>query len=171
MTDDLCGAETGAGGECQNPATEGDSCWIESHGGHAQTGAGGRPSTFTDDLARMAIAAAEKGKSERGIEREVGVGRDTIFSENGWIEQGHTFTDADGTTRKFSVAIERARARGEDEWIREGRGDDGDSSFAKFMLSTSYGYIKTEKREVDMDVDATHDVTADFVTYGADDDE
>jgi len=151
--DDICGAPTGDDEPCQNPATEGDSCWIESHGGHAS--GHGRPSAFTDKRARAAVAAAEKGKSESGVEREVGVGERTIFGPEGWIEQDLTFTDTDGTERDFSRALRRARAQGEDEWIREGRGEVGDSSFAKFMLSTSYDYVKTERREIEAEVDQT----------------
>jgi hypothetical protein len=125
----------------------------------------GRPSEFTDDLARAAIDAAETGKSESGVEREVGVGERTIFGPDGWVNQDLTFVGADGTERDFSRALRRARARGEDEWIDEGRGENGDSSFAKFMLSTSYGYVKTEKREVDMDADVDGDVTAEFIAF------
>ena len=154
MTDeDVCGAPTTGDKPCQNPVTEGNSCWIESHGGDVD--GHGRPSAFTDELARTAVAAAEKGKSESGVEREVGVGERTIFGPDGWVDQELTFVDEDGTERDFSRALRRARARGEDEWIDEGRGDDGDSSFAKFMLSTSYGYIKTEKREVEANVEQT----------------
>lgn len=142
MTDDICGYEgTTTGEPCRHPA---GSCPVDSH----STGAGGRPSTFTDELAQQAITAAEKGKSESGIEREVGVGHRTIFGDDGWVDQDLTFTDNGGETREFSSAIRRARARGEDDWVAEGRGEDGDTSFAKFMLSTSYGYVKTEKREV-----------------------
>lgn len=28
----ICGYETSSGGECQNPATDGEHCWIETHG-------------------------------------------------------------------------------------------------------------------------------------------
>ncbi|MFC5135484.1 MULTISPECIES: helix-hairpin-helix domain-containing protein [Haloferacaceae] len=109
---------------------------------------GGRDSTFTDELARRAISAAEKGKSQAGIEREVGVGDRTIFGDDGWIDQEFTFVDEDGEQRQFSRALRRARGRGEDDWIHQGRDEDGDSSFAKFMLASSYDYKKTEKREV-----------------------
>ena len=135
----------------------------------------GRPAGFTDDLARRAIEAARKGKSESGIEREVGVGDRTIFGDGGWLDQDLTYVTDDGQRRDFSRVLRRARGDGEDQWIEEGRSEDGDSSFAKFMLSTSYDYVKTEKREIDADVDAdvdtTYDVTAEFVTYSAEDDD
>lgn len=149
MSDDteLCGADTTGDQPCQNPAGEDGSCWIPTHGSDDDVENPGRPSTFTDELARRAIDAAETGKSEAGIEREVGVGDRTIFGDDGWVDQGHTFVDEDGQKRDFSRALRRARARGEDEWLDEGRGEDGDSSFAKFMLASSYDYKKTEKHE------------------------
>lgn len=137
-------------------------------------GIGGRPSTFSDELARRAIAAAEKGKSESGIEREVGVGDRTIFGVGGWVDQDLTFGDSDGQRRKFSRALRRARGRGEEDWIEEGRSEDGDSSFAKFMLSTSFDYVKTERREhlVDDDADlAGEQPSAEFVVIEEDDDD
>jgi hypothetical protein len=146
--DNICGAECADGTPCEHPA---GSCPVPSHDPDADDDVDnphGRPSAFSDELARRAIAAAEKGKSEGGIEREVGVGDRTIFGDDGWVDQAHTFVDADGTERDFSRALRRARARGEDEWLDEGRSDDGDSSFAKFMLASSYDYKKTEKKEV-----------------------
>lgn len=124
-----------------------------------ETGHGGRPSAFTDELARRAIQAAEKGKSQAGVEREVGVGDRTIFGDDGWVDQDLTFEDEDGEKREFSRALRRARGRGEDDWINEGRGDDGDSSFAKFMLASSYDYKKTEKHEVTGDDGGPVEVT------------
>jgi len=160
--DELCGAECADGTPCEHPA---GSCPVPSHDSDEDDDVEnhGRPSAFSDKLARRAIAAAEKGKSESGIEREVGVGDRTIFGDDGWVDQGHTFVDADGTERDFSRALRRARARGEDEWLTEGRGEEGDSSFAKFMLASSYDYKKTEKREVEADVDqtTTHELGAD----------
>jgi len=149
MTDDgLCGAPTGNDQPCQNPATEGDSCWIESHGGDVS--GHGRPSLLEghkDDI----LDAAEQGLTYEGIARVAGIGVRTLHD---WRDE---YDD-------FSQSLERARSRAERELI-----DDVD---AEFILERSYGYVKTEKREVDLDadVDGTHDVTADFVTYSPEDD-
>jgi transposase-like protein len=145
--DDVCGAPTGDGEPCQNPATEGDSCWIESHGGDVS--GHGRPSLldeYEDDI----LAAAERGLTYEGIARVAGIGVRTLHD---WRDE---YED-------FSQSLERARSRAERELI-----EDVD---AEFVLERSYGYVKTEKREVDLDadVDATHDVTAEFVTYTPDD--
>jgi hypothetical protein len=145
--DDICGAMTGDDEPCQNPATEGDSCWIESHGGHVS--GHGRPSLL-DDYEEDILAAAEKGLTYEGIARVAGIGVSTLHD---WRDEHPD----------FSESLERARSRGERELI-----DDVDP---EFILERSYDYVKTEKREVDLDadVDAAHDVTAEFVTYGADD--
>lgn len=154
MTDDTCGAPTqgGDGPPCQNPTSRSRDptrCWIPSHNDPEAENPQGSPSTFCDEDARIAVEAARKGKSESGVEREVGVGEGTIFGKGGWLDQEHTYTDVKGNERDFFRSLRRARSTGEDGWIEEGRGEDGDSSFAKFMLSTSYEYVKTEKQELE----------------------
>ena len=149
MTDDLCGAETADGGECQNPASEGDSCWIDAHGGSASVG---RPTSFTDELAREAVDAVSDAYSTAAVEEQIGVGRGTIdngdASDGDWLSQDLTYVDKDGNERDFSEAFRRARGDTHAELIRAGiYSDDADSSFIKFILSTSYGHKKTEKRE------------------------
>jgi transposase-like protein len=160
MTDeDICGVTCGDGSPCQNRAGDNGFCWIPSHNPEGDDeNPDGRPELL-DEYREDVIDAARRGKSIAGCGREAGVDESTI---RGWIERHE----------EFSRAFRRSRAEGEDEWIDEGRGDDGDPSFAKFMLSSSYGYQKSEKREVDLDadVDASHDVTADFVTFSSEDD-
>ena len=160
MTDDVCGhpTEGGDGPPCQNPAGENGRCHIPSHNDPDAENPQGSRSTFTDEDARIAIMAARKGKSERGIERQVGVSKNTIFGDDGWLYQDHRFTDENGNVVDFFTALMRARSDGEDEWIEEGRGEDGDASFAKFMLATSYDYKKTEKQEVEHSGDGENPV-------------
>lgn len=147
MTDDTCTATKNDGSSCDNPAKYADGkCGIHSDiNGDTQ----GRPTKFTDERARIAIEAArgEDGKSIRGCERAAGVGEGTI---DGWLEQGHTFENADGLIDSFSRAFAQARGDGESYYITEGGRTDGDidPSFAKFMLASSYDYKKTEQREV-----------------------
>jgi len=114
-----------------------------------EDGGRGRPTGFTDEAARAALEAARRGKSKRGCERAAGVGKGTITDVGGWLDQNPTFTDADGEQKQFFGAFERARDEGEDRWIEGGALEDSgvDSSFAKFMLASSYDYKKTEKRE------------------------
>lgn len=146
MSNDVCGAECVDGSECQNPA---GSCGIPSHSDPEAENPHGRPSIFTDELAREAIDAATTRYSYAGIERAIGVGEETLNGEGGWLDQDLTFEDADGNERNFSRALERARGDGEEELIQGGLYDDEmDTSMAKFLLATSYGHKKTEAREV-----------------------
>lgn len=109
---------------------------------------GGRPSEFTDERAQEAINAAREGKSKAGCERDAGVGGGTI---DNWLNANPTFIDSEGNEKQFFRAFRRARGDGESLYITEGRNPDGDvdTSFAKYMLSTSYEYKKTEKQEVE----------------------
>ncbi|PHQ44673.1 hypothetical protein DJ68_17385 [Halorubrum sp. C3] len=108
----------------------------------------GRPSEFTDQRARAAIEAAREGKSKAGCERDAGVADGTIGN---WLDADPTFTDANGDEKQFFRAFRRARGDGESLYIVQGRDPDGDveAPFAKYMLSTSYEYKKTEKQEVE----------------------
>ena len=146
MTDNgICGAECVDGSACQHPA---GSCPVPSHSDDSvNENPQGSRTTFNDEDARIAVGAARKGKSESGIEREVGVAERAIFGDGGWLDQGHIFTNENGNERDFFRALRRARGEGEDDWIDEGRGDGGDSSFAKFMLASSYDYKTTETHE------------------------
>jgi hypothetical protein len=158
-----CGEECVDGTPCENDA---DSCpWH----GEGDTPDNGRPTKFNDDRAQRAIEAAKLGKSKAGCERSAGVADGTI---DNWLDKNPTFEDEDGTEKYFFRAFRRARANGEDEWIDDGRRGEN-PSFAKFMLSSSYGYSEERDVNVDAEVDATHDVTADFVTFetGQDDNE
>jgi len=140
MTDETCGHPTANGEPCQNPATDGNSCWIPNHGGTADDH--GRPSKFTYKRGHLALEAAREGKSKDGCARDAGVHRSTLDEWADW-DDGMAFGPL-----YFPAAFAQARGDGESDWIAEGRGDDGDASFAKFMLASSYDYKKTEKREV-----------------------
>ena len=142
--DDICGADTVGDEPCQNPATEGDSCWLAEHGGDAD--ASGRPSKFTDERAQDAVEAAREGLSKAGCGRAAGVADGTIQN---WLDENPTFTDKDGTEREFFRAFMRARRVGEFNLVQGGLYDeDTDSSMAKFLLASSFDYKKTEQREV-----------------------
>ncbi len=91
------------------------------------------------------LQAAREGKSKRGCARAAGVGRDSL----------DRYLDAND---EFRDSFERARAQGESRLIRDGLYEkDADASMAKFLLSTSFEYVKTERREHDVEADVTHD--------------
>jgi len=112
---------------------------------------GGRPSKL-DEHKDEILAAAEEGLTYEGIARVAGVGVSTLHE---WRNEHE----------EFSESLERARARAERELIQD--------VDPEFVLERSYDYVKTEKREVDLDadVDGTHDVTAEFVTYSPEGDD
>jgi hypothetical protein len=155
--DDICGHPTGDGGKCQNPPTEGDHCWIDTHGGDVS--GHGRDFSIGETDHEDILDAARDGVSKRGCARAAGVSHTEL----------QRYLDAHPD---FRASFARARNQGERTLICDGlRDPDTDSSMAKFLLASSFDYKKTEKREVDadVDVDASHDVTADFVTYSSGD--
>jgi len=97
MNDDICGHETNDGSPCQNPATDGDSCWLSEHGGDAEPS--GRPSLldeYEDDI----LTGARQGMTLEGCARLAGVAEKTLHS---WINE----------YEQFRKSLKRARAHGE----------------------------------------------------------
>ena len=125
-----CGHPTADGGECQNPATDGDSCWLAEHGGSASPS--GRPSLldeYEDDI----LTGARMGMTLAGCARLAGVDESTLHR---W-KNDH---------EEFRKSLKRARAHGELQHLQtvNERG-------SQFILERSFGYVKTERREVDAD--------------------
>jgi len=139
----LCGEIKNSGEPCDYPSKYDDGrCGIHSD---VNRDTQGRPTKFSDENARLAIAAArDEGKSKAGCERAAGVGDKTL---DGWLEADPAFETVDGAEKSFSRAFAQARAEGESMYIDDGRRPEGDTSFAKYMLSSSFGYITTEGRE------------------------
>jgi hypothetical protein len=147
--DDVCGAECVDGTTCQHPA---GSCPVPSHSDSNAENPHGRPSKYTEDRADAAIDAARDGASKTGCARAAGVDRATL---NRWLDA------RDG----FRTAFARARGEGERRLIRDGLGEEVSPQMAKFLLATSYGYTKTEKREIEGDV-SLDGVVVDFTPGG-----
>ena len=137
-----CGEIKGNGEPCENPVKYADGkCGIHSEiNGDTQ----GRPTKFSDKRARQALNAARIGKSKRGCERAAGVGEGTI---DRWLEADREFEGDDGLIDSFAQAFAQARAKGETQCIRNARREDGNPAFEKYLLSSSFGYKKTEKQE------------------------
>lgn len=132
MTDDTCGASTPTG-PCNNPATEGDHCWIDSHGGDVD--GHGRPSKFEDHREEILEAAKEPIKT-RDVARSVGVGKSTMYD---WLDQNEDFSDA----------FRRARSEAARELVRRGLEDpDVDTGMIRFLLERTFDYTKTQEMEL-----------------------
>jgi nucleotidyltransferase/DNA polymerase involved in DNA repair len=97
---------------------------------------GGRPSML-DEYEDELLAAARKGLTYEGIARVAGVGVSTLHE---WRDEHD----------QFSESLERARAKAERELI-----EDVD---AEFVLERSYGYVKTERLEADIDQTTEHEL-------------
>ena len=134
-----CNAPTTDGGECQNPTTDdGDPerCWIPSHNDPDAENPHGREWTITEEDHDVILEAAREGLSQAGCARAAGVDEKNLRR---YLSKHPDFR------RDFA----QARERGELRLIRDGlRDPETDSSMAKFLLSTSFDYIKTEKREL-----------------------
>lgn len=127
MTEEICGHPTGPESECQNPATEGENCWIESHGGSVS--GHGRPSLleeYQDDI----LAGARQGMTLEGCARLAGIDESTLHR---WINKH----------QDFRKSLRRARAHGELQHLQS-----VNDSGSRFILERSFGYIKTEKKEI-----------------------
>lgn len=148
MSDDVetCGFVLDSGDPCQLPASRPDGR-CHHHTDTADGNSGGHPSKYTEDRARQAIDAARQGFSKAGCARAAGVGEATLRR---WLEANHS-VDGDDFRRTFT----RARFEGEKRLVTGPLVDsddptvpDIDGQHARFLLSTSFEYEKTEKREL-----------------------
>jgi len=126
--DDICGHPTADGSPCQNPPTDGDSCYLNEHGGDAAPS--GRP-TKLDEHRSDIMSAAREGMSLQGCARVAGIAEKTLHN---WIN------DYD----EFASDLRQARAEGELQHIRN-----VDDKGSQFLLERSFGYTKTEKKELE----------------------
>ena len=111
--------------------------------GEADGSTKGRDFAITEDDHDDLLQAAKTGLSLRGCARAAGVSHSQL----------RRYLDAH---EEFRSSFERARAHGEAELIEGGLRDEGvDTSMAKFILASSYGYKKAEKREVEGSMEHT----------------
>lgn len=109
--DDLCGYETDSG-PCQNPATEGDSCWIESHGGSVS--GHGRDPKLTRERQEGIALMLEAGHSQAAAARAHGIRPQTISE---WKAKGRE--NPESIYGDFTERIARARAEGEKQYVEQ----------------------------------------------------
>lgn len=156
--DDICGHPTADGSPCQNPATDGDSCWLDSHGGSASPS--GRDFSIDESDHDDILQAARDGMSKTGCARAAGVSRSQL---NRYLDHHE----------QFRSAFMRARHTGEQKLVKGPLIDDPDDpvdidgQHARFLLSTSFDYKKTEKQEVEhssdgsLSIEVAHDTRVD----------
>lgn len=130
MPDDTCGHPTNDGGECSNPAGENGRCWQPTHNPDSDADDPGRPSKFQDRKDDV-LEVAKQGATMEGCARAAGIHHSTLYD---WLEKNE----------EFSEEFRRARAEGEQQLLEGAWEDD-----PKWVLERSYGYVKTERREVE----------------------
>lgn len=149
MSDDLetCGHETADGSPCQNPASDGDSCWLSEHGGDSDPS--GRPSKLSYDRQEKIATAVEAGKSITSAARMAGVDRTTVY---GWVDKGEADKKAgkDNEFTEFYDRLTRAKGHGEDfyfnlalELARENEDHRFIASLMKQRYPDSWGETET----------------------------
>jgi hypothetical protein len=158
MSDDICGAIKNDGDPCEyTPKYDDGQCGI--HTDEADTDPGGRPSKF-DDVKDDLLEAADSYVNLKQVANQGGIHKATLFR---YLEKHEEFCDR----------FKRARGNAADRLVQRALdpADDIDVTFARFLLERSFKFIKTERQEVNLqaDIDATADVTAEFVTYTPDD--
>ena len=149
MTDDVCGStETDTGEPCQRPAGWGrdadtGNCATHHEGGEEP---GGRPGLFTPSRREQVIERAKLGATLEGCARAAGISYRTLRN---WLNKGRDRDDFEDEYVQFFQAFQRARATGEGRLLQATLQDD-----PKFILQSSYDYVKTDRKEVDANVDA-----------------
>lgn len=128
MADETCGHIKNDGNPCEFPVKYDDGkCGIHSdENGDTQ----GRPSLIAereDDI----LAGARQGMTMEGCARLAGVGETTLYE---YINRND----------RFAEELKRARAHGELQHLQSVN-DRG----SQFILERSFGYVKTEKRELE----------------------
>lgn len=137
MTDDVCGYERPNGKPCQNPPTEGDHCWIASHGGDVD--GHGRPSKLNDDTQEAIYAAVGSGLKLRHVANAAGVSPDSIRRWTCCIDDLRECTLNTADPCDFCEGYAQAHANGAMEVLDECR--------PEFRASASFGY--TESQEIE----------------------
>jgi hypothetical protein len=144
VSDDVCGYPTAKGTPCQHPTTDdgdADRCYIDAHNeADTESGDPGRDWSIDEADHDDILEAAELGASKAGCARAAGVEKSVL----------HRYLNAHD---EFRNAFARARARGEQRLLRgpligDDAGPDMDGQHARFILSTSFEYAKTERKEL-----------------------
>jgi len=130
MTDDTCGYEKADGTPCELPASRDDGRCHHHTDIEGERANGGRPSLldeYEDDI----YVGARQGMTLEGCARLAGIDESTLHR---WIKK---YED-------FRKSLRRARAQGELKRLQS-----VNDAGSRFVLERSFGYVKTEKRELE----------------------
>ena len=139
MTNETCGYEKADGEPCELPASRDDGRCHHHTSIEGERANGGRPSLldeYEDDI----LAGARQGMTLEGCARLAGVDESTVHRWKNKYED-------------FRKSLKRARAHGELQHLQS-----VNESGSRFILERSFGYVKTEKRDHNIDADVKHDL-------------
>ena len=149
--DELCGAETTDGTPCQNKA---ESCpWHNTD----DPPENGRPFALSEDDHDDILEAARMGASKAGCARAAGVDKASLLRYLNAHDNFRTaFTQARGKGEQRLLSGPLMQDKNADQYM--------DGQHARFLLSTSFDYKKTEKRELTGEDGGAIEVSSDVVT-------
>lgn len=129
MSEEICGVTKNDGEPCEyEPKYEDGKCGIHSDH-NDRTPAGGRPGKLDDHWDDI-LEGARQSMSIEGCARLAGVTEQTLHN---WLNENEEFFES----------FNRARAEGELDLIQN-----VDDAGSRFLLERSYGYTKTEERQI-----------------------
>lgn len=133
MPEQICGAETQSGRKCQKSGNKDDGkCHIHSR--HSETNIG-NPSKY-EDVRDELLEKAEEYITTKQVAHGAGVSKQTLYN---YIQQ---YDD-------FAEEFRKRRSKASQKLIRDQMNGEVKASMAKFLLQTSFDYIKTEEKLVD----------------------
>lgn len=135
-----CGYEKDDGEPCELPASKDDGRCHHHTEIKGERANGGRPSKLDDHWDDI-MAGARQGMALKGCARLAGVPEQTLHR---WKNEHED----------FRRELKRARAHGELKHLQS-----VNESGSRFLLERSFGYVKTEKHEVE--ADNTHKIEGD----------
>lgn len=153
-----CGHPTADDSPCQNPATEGDNCWIPAHGGSADDH--GRPSKLTKTVVDEITTNIAEGKSDNAAFRLAGLHPSTKGNWLGKVDPDEVADDPDFDADPYGYFFRRythARGLGEDFYftnVIEMAMEQGDHRFVATLMKQRYGDSWGET-ETGVDSDST----------------
>jgi len=157
---DQCGYPTAADTPCQHPAGDNGRCHIDAHNPDGKGVSVGRDFSISEEDHADILKAARMGLSKSGCGRAAGVGPDEL----------RRYVDAHPD---FREAFMRARFQGEQKLVKGALHQqknvkephrEMDGQHARFLLSTSFDYKKTERKELTGEDGGAIEVDSDVVT-------
>ncbi len=135
MTNTTCGHPTADGSPCQNPATDGDTCWLDEHGGTTRDCGPPKPHQH-----ERVLEAAQTPAKVKDIAGYAGAHRSTLTRWYACLDGLADPAPKDTVDEPCDICTEYMRAR------RQGIVDTLQACSPEYLASL-HGYSKKEVRE------------------------